>query len=125
MQMIGLESLDADPVGISCTYERMLETREVSRADIAPFIQHFPMNVSLTNFSEEPSSKGIDIALEGFATLFKVAAGVALVGILGVCIYNFIRSRNSAEGVSNQAMAVVKGHKLYEDLAKGIRSMPA
>lgn len=125
MEMIHLESLDADPVGISCTMERIKETRQVSRADVAPFIQHFPMSVSLNNFSEEPSSKGVDIALEGFATIFKVAAGVALVGVLGIAIYNFVRSRNSAATSVDSATMVAKMEKDVRALIDGTRSMPA
>lgn len=125
MKMIGLESFNADPVGIAFTAERIKETRAVSQADVAPFIQHFPMNVSLSNFSEEPSSKGVDIALEGFATLFKVAAGVALVGILGVCIYNFIRARNSAASAVEIASMLAKMEKSYNTVVDGVRAAPA
>lgn len=125
MEMMALESLEADPVGISCTMERIKETRQVSRADVAPFIQHFPMSVSLNNFSEEPSSKGVDIALEGFATLFKVAAGVALVGILGVCIYNFIRSRNAATSAVDSASMVAKMEKEIRAIIADTRGLPA
>lgn len=125
MKMMALESLEADPVAITATWDRIRDTRLVSQADVNPFIQHFPMNVSLNNFSEQPSSKGIEIAMEGFAALFKVAAGVALVGVLGACIYNFIRGRNAAETVVNSAAAVQGLSKSMTTLADGIRASSA
>ena len=80
--------------GLASTYATLKNDRLVSQEMVSPYIQNFPMNISLSNFSEQPSEKGLEIALEGFAVLFKVAAGVLLVSALGVCIFNFVRSRN-------------------------------
>lgn len=134
MQMMGLENLvqqleltTEDPTlpnGIIGTYERIKQTQMVSQADVQPYIQHFPMNVSVTNFDEEPSGRGLEIALEGFAMLFKVTAGVILVSTLGVCIYNFIRSRKNAESTSDMATNATQLNKQLFKLMDEIRKAP-
>lgn len=110
------------PKGIITTYETIKRDRMVSQEQVSPYIQHFPMNVSLGNFTEKPSEKGLDIALEGFAVLFKVTAGVLLVSALGVCIFNFIRSRKAAEATSDAATNGVLLNKEIVKLLTGIRA---
>jgi hypothetical protein len=124
MKMMALEGLEADPAIISSSIERMQNDRLVCQSDVAPFIQHFPMNISLDNFSEEPSEKGLDIALEGMSMLFKVAAGVALVGVLGICIYNFIRSRRAAETIAEGSAVTARLGKLTLELEQDIHTAP-
>jgi hypothetical protein len=127
MQMMGLESLQDNPeahTGIASTFEKIKQDRVVSQSDIAPFIQYFPMTVSISNFDEQPSPRGLEIALEGFAMLFKVTAGVILVSVLGVCIYNFIRSRKNAESTSDMATNATLLNKELFKLMDGIRKAP-
>lgn len=108
--------------GLASTYSTLKNDRLVSQEMVSPYIQNFPMNVSLNNFSKEPSEKGLEIALEGFAVLFKVAAGVLLVSALGVCIFNFIRSRKAAEATTDYASNGVVLNKEISKLLAGIRS---
>lgn len=112
------------PVGIITTFEKIRHTRMVSTTDVKPFIDYFPMNVGLDNFTDLPSEKGLDIALEGFAVLFKVTAGVLLVSALGVCIFNFIRSRKAAEATADAATSGVLLSKEINNLMNQIRLAP-
>jgi len=108
--------------GLASTYATLKNDRLVSQEMVSPYIQNFPMNISLSNFSEQPSEKGLEIALEGFAVLFKVAAGVLLVSALGVCIFNFVRSRKAAEATTNYASNGVVLNKEITKLVAGIRA---
>jgi hypothetical protein len=110
------------PQGIISTYQAIKKNRMVSQEMVSPYIQNFPMNISLSNFSELPSEKGLDIALEGFAVLFKVAAGVLLVSALGVCIFNFVRSRKAAEATTANASSGAMLHREITKLLTGIRA---
>lgn len=123
VELLGTDN-DTMSTGIASTFQKIKTDRAVSQADIEPFINYFPMTVSLSNFSEEPSEKGLDMALEGFAVLFKVAAGIALVGVLGICIYNFIRSRQAAEMTTDFATKSVNMSVETFKLFDGIRQSP-
>lgn len=123
VELLGKENTDLS-TGIASTFQKIKSTRTVSQTDVEPFINYFPMTVSLSNFSEEPSEKGLDMALEGFAVLFKVAASIALVGALGICIYNFIRSRQAAETTTDFATKSVNMSAETFKLMDQIRQSP-
>lgn len=111
-------------MGIATVFQKIKNDRVVCQADVEPYIQHFPMNINLSNFSEQPSEKGYDMALEGFAMLFKVTAGVLLVSALGVCIYNFVRSRKTAEVTTDMALSSVTMSKEISEVMELVRAAP-
>lgn len=125
MDLLSLDKLAATPDEIETVVDRINQTGTVCRGDVQPYIQHFPITIGLENFSEEPSTLGLDIATEAFATLFKVAVGVALVGALGGIVYFLTRSSSAAAATSSSYEKIERQAQVVVDLEKAIDEAPS
>lgn len=118
MEMIALESFDGDAQEVAELLNLIQVTGRVSRTQIQPYVQHFPVYVGLANFTEEPSEQSVGIALEGMSVLLKVAIGVALAGVIGAIVLHVVNSRKAAGTTVSNARDVLNQLALVEDLEK-------
>lgn len=108
MEMMALESFNGDVMVMEGLLDKVKKTGSVSRADVAPYIEHFPIHIALESFTEEASDHNVGMALEGFSVLFKVALGVALAGVIGGIILYLTKSQGSATAAGNNAQQLLK-----------------
>lgn len=89
---------------LSALIDKTEATGLVSREDVEPYINSFPPTVALEDFDEQPSKRGYDMALEGFASFLKVGLAVAVVGAIGFLVWHLISSRKKGDKLNGDAI---------------------
>lgn len=110
---------------LASTISRINATGMVCRADVAPYIDQFPLTVGLEDFDEEPTGRNVQIATESMAAFLKIGLAIAVVGALGYVVFNLIASRRKCEKIKTEDAHRAYLFSLVNDARGLISTSPA
>jgi len=95
--------MDQDAITeLADTLRRVEQEGRVSKADVLPYIDHFPAHISIDDFDDEATPRNYTVATESMAAFLKIGLAMAVIGAIGYVVYNLVFSRKKCEKISTE-----------------------